>query len=63
MLSIKQNEGIEEKITIAVCLDPINQTEDCKNDKRVVRDCKYIQCYKVHNIKKNCFKEVQCFYK
>ncbi|XP_060569312.1 venom factor-like [Ruditapes philippinarum] len=32
------NEGIEEQITIVVCLDPINQTDDCKNGKRVVRE-------------------------
>jgi hypothetical protein len=51
MVSIKQNEGIEEQITIVVCLDPINQTDDCKNGKRVVRECKYVQCYKDHKIK------------
>nr|ACN37845.1 complement component C3 [Ruditapes decussatus] len=32
------NEGIEEKLTIVVCLDPLKQKEDCVNDKRVVSD-------------------------
>ncbi|XP_060561336.1 complement C5-like [Ruditapes philippinarum] len=32
------NEGIEEKITIVVCLDPMRQRDDCKNDIRVVKD-------------------------
>lgn len=30
-----QNEGIEEKVTIQVCLDPNNQMEDCQNDAKV----------------------------
>ncbi|KAL4220109.1 hypothetical protein ACF0H5_020520 [Mactra antiquata] len=32
------NEGIEEKITIQVCLDPHKQATDCKQDKRVASD-------------------------
>ncbi|XP_053388991.1 A.superbus venom factor 2-like [Mercenaria mercenaria] len=32
------NEGVEEQITINVCLDLWNQTDDCKNDERVISD-------------------------
>ncbi|KAL4219300.1 Si dkey-8k3.2 [Mactra antiquata] len=35
---IVENEGIEEKITILVCLDPHKQAKDCKQDKRVASD-------------------------
>ncbi|KAL4220110.1 hypothetical protein ACF0H5_020521 [Mactra antiquata] len=37
-LLLVDNEGIEEKITIQVCLDPHKEATDCKQDKRVVSD-------------------------
>lgn len=54
VLKLFQNEGIQEKETIQICLDPNKDKEDCKNDPRVKDDGKAL-VFKLHNVKANSF--------